>query len=150
MCTSDQHLSSSPLWQVWDGPSPHCFHTHGACKYNDFLIHRVSGNVLRCVYCACSYRDDDENTLYRSALINIPSLPPLLSSVLLWPLEGFVTWTCCFGGICWNNWCWMFNIYHTMGLWVVGHVYSLCCFLVSAAFIYDNVALFWIKAHSRH
>ena len=34
-----------------------------------FLIHRVSGSLLRCVYHTCSYRVDDENLLYYAALL---------------------------------------------------------------------------------
>lgn len=33
------------------------------------LIHRVSGSLLRCVYCTCSYRDDEENSIYWAALL---------------------------------------------------------------------------------
>ena len=33
-----------------------------------FLVHGVSGSLLRCVYCTCSYRDDDENQIYWAAL----------------------------------------------------------------------------------
>ena len=34
-----------------------------------FLIHHVSGSLLRCVHRACSYRDDDENSIYCAALV---------------------------------------------------------------------------------
>ena len=33
-----------------------------------FLIYSISANLLRCVYCACSWCDDNENTIYQSAL----------------------------------------------------------------------------------
>ena len=33
------------------------------------LFHCVSGSLLRCVYCTCLYRDDDENFIYRAALV---------------------------------------------------------------------------------
>ena len=37
-----------------------------------FLIPTMSGNLLRCVYRTCSYRDDDENLIYQAALPSIP------------------------------------------------------------------------------
>ncbi len=36
-----------------------------------FLIHHISGSLLRCVYHACPHRNDDENTIYQSALVTI-------------------------------------------------------------------------------
>ena len=38
-----------------------------------FHIHHVSGfSLLEHLYCACSYRNDDENRMYRSALVRTP------------------------------------------------------------------------------
>ena len=33
-----------------------------------FRTHCISGSLLRCVYSTCSYRDDDENSIYCAAL----------------------------------------------------------------------------------
>ena len=35
-----------------------------------FLIHRISGSLLQCVYSTCSYRDDVENSIYCAALMH--------------------------------------------------------------------------------
>ena len=34
------------------------------------LIHCLSGILLRCVYRTCSYRDDDENSIYQAVLVD--------------------------------------------------------------------------------
>lgn len=39
-----------------------------------FLTHKVSGSLLQYVYRACSYCDDDENTIYWSALVKLELL----------------------------------------------------------------------------
>ena len=36
-----------------------------------FLIYHVSGSLLLCVYCTCSYLNDDENSIYQAALVHI-------------------------------------------------------------------------------
>ena len=63
-----------------------------------FLIHRMSGSLLRCVYRTCSYRDDYESSIYRAALVpnqksfNVPQTGTFVDwqrDVVPW----FVMWT---------------------------------------------------------
>ena len=34
-----------------------------------FLIHHISGSLLRCVYLTCLYHDENENSIYCAALV---------------------------------------------------------------------------------
>ena len=55
---------------------------HGACKQNDLSYSWLSGSLLRCVYCKCSYRYDDENLIYRASLV--PTVKHGGGSIMLW------------------------------------------------------------------